>query len=365
MTPAVALGALSAGSSDGAAEECPADTIRIVGWWSSPYTQKMLAALRFYRRSHRFLNPQSLLLPGLAMPHGPALAPICYFGEEPMTDSTFIIGRLEQEGVGSRSLLPLDPALRFLSKLVEDFADEWCTKMMFHFRWDLPADQQKAGRFLVMTIDPAMPDPAAEAIAARLRERQVARLELVGSNAVTKPAIERDFERLVDLLDQHLASGAPFLFGGRPSQADFALFGQFTQLWRVDNRSRALLESRSLRVAGWVAFMTDLSGLAVSDSAWHTELSPTARELVREVGRHYAPFMVANARALSSGVARVECTMQDGMTWSQPAFPYQAKCLRWLQEDYGALAPEARATVDAVLAGSGAEVLFANLQSRL
>ena len=41
-----------------------------------------------------------------------------------------------------RSYLTDDPALEFLSQLVEDFTDEWMTKVMFWFRWSDPLDAE-------------------------------------------------------------------------------------------------------------------------------------------------------------------------------------------------------------------------------
>ena len=53
-----------------------------------------------------------------------------------------------------------------------------------------------------------------------------------------------------------------------------------------------------MRVTAWCSFMTDLSGRPVSEADWHTELSPTTGALLHELGRHYAPFLVANAESL-------------------------------------------------------------------
>eukprot|EP01043_Picozoa_sp_COSAG02_P052122 COSAG02_NODE_5573_length_4221_cov_5.669335_2_plen_390_part_00 len=216
----------------------------------SPYTQKMLAVLRFYRLPHRYITGearQGLVASGIAPPR-PQLAPTFYFKDEPMVDSTPIIARLE-EGVGTRSLVPPTGAMAFLSRLIEDFGDEWVTKMMYHYRWDLDTDQQKASEFLMLSSNPALPARVLQERSKWIRERQTSRMDFVGSNVVTKPVIEGDFQRLVQLLDSHLAeSGRAFLFGERPSVADYGLFGQLSQLYRVENTSRVVMESISMRV---------------------------------------------------------------------------------------------------------------------
>ena len=50
-----------------------------------------------------------------------------------MNDSTPLIRRLEDEFIG-RGARPSDPALAWLCDLLEDWADEWVTKAMFHYR---------------------------------------------------------------------------------------------------------------------------------------------------------------------------------------------------------------------------------------
>ena len=95
------------------------------------------------------------------------------------------------------------------------------------------------------------------------------------------------------------------------------------------------------------------------DTSWvaRSALTPALRALFGEVGRVYAPFLLANAEALAQRKERVECTI-DGKPWVQQPFPYQGKCLQWLREGFAALASGDRAAVNAVLEGTGCEALF-------
>ncbi len=82
-------------------------------------------------------------------------------------------------------------------------------------------------------------------------------------------------------------------------------------------------------------------------------MATSLRPLLAEIGRVYAPFLLANASALATRAERVTCTI-DGATWTQTPFPYQGKCLRWLREHHATLAAGERAFVDAALAGTDA-----------
>ena len=56
-------------------------------------------------------------------------------------------------------------------------------------------------------------------------------------------------------------------------------------------------------------------------------------KLLEEIGRVYAPFLLANADALQRGAPEVGCTI-DGRPWTQRPFPYQGKCLQALRAAY-------------------------------
>ena len=127
--------------------------VKMMGAPGSPYTRKMRAVLRYRRIPYLFIqqnSPDAAKLPAAKVP----LLPTFYLPDEsgelvPVTDSTPLIRRFER-AVEGRSVLPPDPAAAFLDELIEDYADEWLTKCMFHYRWWHAADIEKASRVLPM-----------------------------------------------------------------------------------------------------------------------------------------------------------------------------------------------------------------------
>ncbi len=338
------------------------DRLEFTGAPGSPYTRKMLSLLRYRHLPYSiywgtgsipegYPEPKVRLLPTFFFPDGEN-------GElVPVTDSTPIIRRLEKEHQG-RSVIPDDPTLKFLNALIEDYADEWLTKAMFHFRWAHEADWKNAASLLVYWGMNTAPEDMAKEFAANFAKRQIERLYVVGSNDVTAETIESSFERLVGILDKLIARKG-FILGARPSSADFAMFGQLTQLTIVEPTSAAITSKVSQRVRAWVDLVEDLSGVSPTDSDWFTaeEAREALTPLLAEIGRTYTPAMLANAKAVLQGEASFE-TEIDGRAWTQPTFKYQAKCLQWLREDHAALSGNERGAVDAMLAGSGCEALF-------
>src|SRR5262249_37653661 len=148
------------------------------------------------------------------------------------TDSTPLIRELETRHPG-RSVIPPDAVLAFIDALLEDYADEWLTKAMFHYRWAFRADIANAAAILPRWFRTNQPEGEAVAAGTAFAERQIARLAVVGSNATTAPVIEDGYRRLLQLLDAHLTQ-ARFVLGDRPAASDFALFGQLTQLVGFD-----------------------------------------------------------------------------------------------------------------------------------
>lgn len=332
----------------------------------SPYTRKMLAALRYRHIPYR-VEWQTNISPAKThrQPVRPAakvaLLPTFYLpGEDgqlvAVTDSTLLIARFESEYQG-RAVLPDDPVLGFLNTLIEDYADEWLTKAMFHYRWHYRGDIDKAKSILPRWGNISATDEEIAPISEMVAKRQIGRLSYVGSNSVTRPVIEGSFHRFLDIFNRHLQASR-FLFGARPASADFAIYGQLTCLALFDPTPQAIIASQYPRIYAWVETMEDLSGYRVQDEDWLVleDLPDTLQELLGEIDRIYLPYLRANAAAVANGEksgVEVVSTLLDGREWTQDPFTYQAKCLVWLREALADIPDDAHTRLTSWLGNNG------------
>ncbi|WP_298300566.1 glutathione S-transferase family protein [uncultured Erythrobacter sp.] len=320
-------------ASESTSTDAEVDTMLVAGTPGSPYTRKLISVLRYRRVPHRvrWIDPAARQT-GRVLPKVPLL-PIVYFdpGEanSPAIDSTPIVRRTENLFEG-RSVIPPDPALAFLNDLIEDYADEWLAKPVFHFRWSYDEHVDWISGLLTYWDNPALPSDEGRGRAKSFAERQIARMPLVGASSANAPTIERSYREFLRVFDLVLETGL-FLFGERPSSADFAIQGQLSQLVGIDHASKALADAVSPRLRAWTDFTDDLSGFEPVD-AW-IDLETVAerlRPLLLEIGNTYAPYMTANAAAMDRREERFDAHIYGGI-FSQPVFRYQGKCLSELK----------------------------------
>ncbi len=339
------------------------EPVLLMGAPGSPYTRKMLAVLRYRRIAYQLLigaqdndlglpEPKVRLLPVFYLPDNNGQLQAC-------VDSTPLIRRFEA-AFPQRKITPDDPALAFINDLLEDYADEWLTKAMFHYRWHYKDDIANGAAILPRWSVAPRSEEQLKPMSALIAERQISRLYVVGSNETTAPIIESGFERYLDVMKRHLEHHS-FLLGARPAACDFAAYGQLTQLAKFDPTPMKLVLARAPRIYAWVDVVDDLSGVEPQPQDWLSRdaLGGTLRDILGEAGRLYAPVMLANAQALANSDEEVRAEI-DGQTWVQKPFPYQGKCLNWLREAYQALSQQDRIFIDRLLKDTGCEILFAN-----
>ena len=364
------------------------DVIKVFGNVGSPYTQKILALLRYRNIPYtvswgdvvhnlsllKIEPPKPVLLPTIILKNDDGKN-IC------KTDTTPIIRYLE-EITKTKSVIPNHPILNFLNYLLEDFADEWTTKYMFHYRWYFKQDAENAKKMLVLQhkldIDNELLDQFSEVIA----DRQINRLWVVGSSNETANLIDQSYKRYLELLESHLTTST-FMFGQRPSSADFGMYGQLSQLVGFDPTPRDIACEISPRTISWVSIMSDLSGLHDKggigkffgvdnnndtddeinyfndNSGWFDidKVPNTLLDIFNEIGRVYIPCLIANSKAFNNGDTVWE-TKIDNSVWKQKTFPYQVKCLNWIKDEFNKLSKSDKEITLKMLKGSGCEKIL-------
>ena len=321
----------------------------LYGALASPYSMKMRAVLRYRRlpfvwkdgeaANEALRQVRAPVIPVLQMPEG-----------QFANDSTPLIYRLE-DAHAERSIVPPDPAMAFAAHLIEDFADEWLTKAMFGYRWLEEVDQVQMSRWLAFDRMHGGGLEASQTAAAIFRDRQVGRMPLVGCTRENFALIEASTAKVLEALEGHVTDGF-FLFGTRPSLAEFGLLGQLSQL-AVDPTPQAMLRADFPYTYRWLMHLEDLSGV---EGEWRSEIAEAAIAILRVAGDIYAPFLAANAAAIEAG-EDVLIFSAMGHDFAQRVFKYQAKCLADLRARYAALTPDDRTRVDEWIGGPWVEVL--------
>jgi glutathione S-transferase len=320
-----------------------ADVYRIFGAELSPYSVKVRSYFRYKRIPHEWIvrtvqnqaefdrHAKLPLIPLVIAPDGTA-----------MQDSTPIIERMEALHP-ELSIHPDDPALAFLSALIEEYADEWGNKPMFHYRWFYEADQESGAERIAASMNPDATGELLAGIRAAVKGRMVPRLAFVGSSPATKDQIEGSFHRQVEIFERHL-DGRAFLFGGRPAFGDFGLYAQLYECF-TDPTPGAIIRARAPRVVAWIERMLD----PVASGGWErlSDLEPTLRPLLHdEIAAVFFPWSAANARALAAGDKEFTVEL-GGKPFRQETQKYHAKSLAALRARYAAVAD--RSALDPVL----------------
>jgi glutathione S-transferase len=223
---------------------------RHYAWPVSPYSAKTRAYLRFKAVPFEEVVPSARMLYGpIKKAVGRMVMPTLQTPDgEWMQDTSEIIDRLESTLPGP-SITPPGPTQRVANLLLELLGDEWLPMVALHYRWNRPANAAFAIDEFARYGAPLLPRFLARPIVRPIAKKMAGYLPMPGVTADTIPGLESFSTTLIARLDAHLAEH-PFLFGGRPALADFALYGPlWAHLFR-DPASRELFDERP-HVRAW------------------------------------------------------------------------------------------------------------------
>jgi glutathione S-transferase len=322
----------------------------LYGGLGSPYSMKVRAILRYRRLPHDWVQLGTDGTPNPLEQVKVPVIPVLRFPDgRHANDSTPLLHELERLHPGERSIVPSDPAQAFLAMLLEDMADEWGTKAMFLYRWLRPRDQKQMSEWLAFD---RLAGHGLESIldyAARFRDRQVGRMALVGCTQANAPLVETSADRIMALLEAHITEER-YLFGSRPSLADFSWLGQLSQLASDPTPAEHLREKFPF-LFRWLMQLDDASGVEGQWRAADAPLPLAITGLLKIASEVYFPFLEANAAAIAAGASTFRFEAW-GMPYEQGVFKYQVKCLADLRTAWRALAAPARAQLEASMPAS-------------
>lgn len=324
---------------------------RLIGSGGSPYSMKLRAIMRYRHIPHDWIHRTTRNRAATAHVKPNLMPMLRYPGEDRFrVDSTPLAYDLEARHPGYRSIIPDDPGHAFLSHLLEDMADEWLTKAMFHYRWHYAADIDYASHWIA---DDAFPDsrgPERDAMAKQFAERQIGRMAIVGCTPGNLAVIEDSFHRILALLESRVGM-YDFLFGSRPSLADFGIFGQLKPL-STDPTPLAIMRVEAMKTESWVRQLDDASGI---EGEWldpGQDLPGATLGQLRLSGEYYLPYLLANAAAAERGEETFSLTFTAG-PYSQGTFNYQVTCLMELRRRFAELDGEPAERTRAILQRAG------------
>ena len=305
-------------------------TYRIYGSELSPYSVKVRSFFRYKKLDHEWIPRSPAMRAEFQKYAKLPLVPLVVTPEgEGIQDSTPILERFEASHP-EPSVTPADPALAFVSALLEEYGDEWGNKWMFHYRWRYQPDVWSTAERIAQQMMGAKGTLAVAQARAAVAERMMGRLRFVGSNDETEPLIEASFAKALGLIDAHLAS-RPYLLGGRPAMADFGLWGQLYEA-ATDPTPGAIMRASAPNVMAWIQRM--LSPLAEGDFEALAALEPTLKPLLsQEVGALFLPWSAANAAAIARGDKSFTMSLGGG-EWTQEPQKYHARSLAELRRKY-------------------------------
>lgn len=319
------------------------------GALGSPYSMKMRALMRYRRLP--FLWVQGLGAHALASRLRVPVIPVLEYPDGSLrNDSTELIVDLDARHA-ERRVTPDDAGRALLAALIEDFADEWLTKAMYLYRWAAPtaARHQSAAwlchDFLIGgEAESMLTQPSS------FERRQVERMDRVGCAAVNTACIEQATRELLAVLEPHVSTSR-FFFGSRPSAAEFALYGQLSQL-ALDEVPLAMLRQHAPYTYRWLWHLEDLSGLEGRWDDGETPLADVLQPLLALVGATHGELLLANEAATARGADRVKLEIL-GLPFEQPTNRYLLKCLNTLRAMHRELPANVRAALRPLLEASG------------
>ncbi len=266
-----------------------------------------------------------------------------------LKDSTPMIDWFDREFPESK-VAPEDPAIRFVSKLVEDYADEWLWRPAMYYRWHY--DHRELGRRIGREIA-RLPLPLF--LRARMMASRQTRtfVKNDGVDKHTRDHVERTYLENLDAL-QAILTDSPFLLGARPTLVDFGYMGPMFRHFSIDPTPARIMRERAPAVYEWVARMWNAKASNFDQQAPLLDFSHAGWDFIlTDALQTYLPSLLENFRAWNAGKKKFDYKTAQATYRNLPVVHYRVWCMEELQRLHKELTPAEKAEVSGILERRG------------
>ncbi|MEI7889021.1 MAG: glutathione S-transferase N-terminal domain-containing protein [Actinomycetes bacterium] len=324
-------------------------------------------------------------------------------------DTEDIIAHLDASVPQERSAFPPSGVIAVIARMLDMLGSEGLMRPALHFRWNfdehnMPFVLEDFGRGLVLPGasnafeatswdfgedfgaggDKEARAQVAEFAGNRMRELTVD----FGVNEETIPEVERSYSEFLSLLSAHLER-TPYLLGGRPTLADYALMAPLYAHLSRDPYPSMIMKRDAWPVWSWVERMlvpiagTGQYGEVPSDLFSEDALPQTLLDLLAYVGREMVEDIAATVAFIDTYLADSPDVSEGDIiagkatrralgkvTWiwrghevTTHSIPYRVLHLQNIQAEFDRLDSDKQSQVRGIFADAGLE-LFLDLKPR-
>ena len=263
-----------------------------------------------------------------------------------LSDTTPILKFLDSSFPGPR-VIPSNPLQRFVSLLIEDYADEWLWRPAMHFRWNYRHDRELLSSIIVDELMGHIWLP--RAVKRRIVQRRQRNGFVAGDGVsnITWSHVEMTYRKSLSLLEA-IFSRRSFVLGLAPTLADIALMGPMLRHFGQDPTPVEIMRNDAPGVYDWITRVWNANeGNTLED--FEEGIPADLNPLLQEICETHMVQLDLNADAFVQGKTRFNGVIQGQIYTSLPVSRYRLWCLESLQVSYKALADGDRKIIDGIL----------------
>ncbi len=262
-----------------------------------------------------------------------------------LQDSTMIVEEIEKRHP-EPSAKPNTPKQLIASMLIEAWCDEWWIPIAMHYRWSYPENFELFKRDSGKALLPFAPNFVRKPFVNRIANMLRGFLPNVGVIPEQFEMMEAWTHKVLNILEMHFAQH-DFLFGNKPTIADFALVGpMYGHLNRDPSPKRDLLDVRP-HLQAWVNRVHSGKGgtgtLLANDEVPETltpifetiftEFYPMIEAIVVKLDEHVDSDNLKKGDTVARTLGKVSFPMAHGQ-FSRAGMPYSVWMVQRIVDQY-------------------------------